>query len=225
MLTVRHRSTTVAPPVNAGPAPSAFTQWCARLLAPVLLAGTLLGALPAQPAAALPAPVFPGWLKAGLVLHYSEQYDNSTIPETTSFALTDTVISVTASEVTFSAHSMLTGGNPATCSFFHTCPTKTYQCSVTGSCSDGSAGLQFWVDPANPLASVKGHDAPFVNMGVQKQLLTDAVTGQKWRVAELYVDVGAEGGLTRYQWQSGLVVQHDEWQDSNKINEDIWYVN
>jgi hypothetical protein len=40
------------------------------------------------------------------------------------------------------------------------------------------------------------------------------------RASPRYAD-GAVGGLSRLQWQSGLVVQHDERQDNNKDNEDL----
>ena len=44
------------------------------------------------------------------------------------------------------------------------------------------------------------------------------------RASPGYGDVGSVDGRSRYQWQSGLVAQHDDWEDNDNVNEDLYYV-
>ena len=195
---------------SAGVSPSwSRARRLVAVLAPVLLVWLTLG----TPAAgALPAPTIPTWVKKGLVLQYREEVDNDYIGED----ITDTVTAVAAGEVHFTIQTRTVGAFP---------DPRTYarECSASGSCPLGAAGYQFFIDPANPLASVSGEHLPIEYLGVHE--IKDDVTGETWKVGELYYANTALGigGLTYFQTGTGLVEAHGEWADHGAYNVIYWY--
>jgi hypothetical protein len=136
-------------------------------------------------ASAASGPSIPGWLRAGLKVHYSEDLNNGA----QGYDITDTVVSVHSGVVDGRTYSV--SDSPGTADTYY------WQCSANGDCP-GHSGTSsivldepvlFWVDPSDPVASVRGQGVPFslLNyLGVSVK----TIEGRKYKVGTLYYTSG-----------------------------------
>jgi hypothetical protein len=139
-------------------------------------------------------PAIPSWVKTGLTLDY-ETDDGSGYVDLKD---TTTVDSVSAAGV--GAQTLTVGPG--------TDRTYTWTCSADGYCPDGAAAFQFWIDPNDPLGSVKGQGTDYQYLGTHS--FTDKENGQTYTVGELHWTsaTGVDRGTILFD-PTGLVVESD----------------
>jgi hypothetical protein len=149
---------------------------------------------PASGGSGSSSPAIPSWVKTGLTLDY-ETDDGSGYVD---LKATTTVDSVSATGV--GAQTLTVGPG--------TDRTYTWTCSADGYCPDGAAAFQFWIDPNDPLGSVKGQGTDYQYLGTHS--FTDKENGQTYTVGELHWTntTGVDRATILFD-PSGLVVESD----------------
>lgn len=125
---------------------------------------------------------------------------------------TTTVDSVNDGTVTGQTHTLAVG----------TDKTYSWTCTSAGYCPDGEAAFQFWVDPSDPLGSVKGQGLPYEYLGTTS--LLDPENRQTYRVGILHYSNAAQTIRNSTFFNSaGLVIEVDAYGDG--IVTQVWYEN
>jgi hypothetical protein len=160
-----------------------------------LLYAALAPALFTPAAHVASAPTLPSWVKAALVLKYTDNLGGYV-----DYDYTDTVSSVSRGVVKVTTYQWSPGVVGTGKSSSWTCPAV-----CTGTAAQTSA--QFWVDPSNPVGSLSGGKWPYRYLGVVNYVLR----GATWRAGELYYPSAHGPVVTYFQARTGLVLYHKEY--------------
>ena len=147
-------------------------------------------------------------MTTGLELHYLTSIDYAYT------GVSDTTTVETATRSSVSARTLTVGTG--------TDKTYDWSCTDDGYCPDGAAAFQFWVDPSDPLGSVRGQGLPYEYLGISS--LPDPETHQSYRVGILHY-ANADGTVknsTFFEVGTGLVIESDAVADG--VVTQLWYV-
>jgi hypothetical protein len=150
----------------------------------------------------------PSWVTPGLVLAYLTDEDSGYV----AIRDTTTVEAVTQGVVTGETQTLAVG----------TDKTYDWTCTASGSCPHGEAAFQFWIDPADPLGSLKGQGLPYEYLGTHA--LYDPENRQSYDVGILHYSnaSGSVRNSTFFQASTGLVIEADAYIDG--LVTEVWYV-
>jgi hypothetical protein len=148
----------------------------------------------------------PGWIRPGLVLGYITDEDSGYV----AIRDTTTVESVSHGVVSGETHALAVG----------TDKTYDWTCTADGSCPDGEAAFQFWIDPKEPLGSVKGQGLPYQYLGTDS--LYDPENRQTYTVGILHYS-NASGSVRNSTFfdSTGLVIEADA--VIGRLVTQVWY--
>jgi hypothetical protein len=169
------------------------------------ISGALATAMFGPAAGAVTPPKLPSWVKPGLVLQYAEDLGGYV-----NYDYTDTVTSVSNGVVDVTTYRW-SPGVPGTASTTH------WSCSAVCTGLPASLSAQFWVDPGDPVASLKGGPWAYRYMGTQDFPLK----GKTWRTGLLYFPSAHGPIVTYFQASTGLVLYHKEYAYSLQYH--VWY--
>jgi hypothetical protein len=161
--------------------------------------------LPAAPSSATAAPLLPAWVKQGLVVEYVDNLGGYV-----DYDYTDTVTSRAHGVVDVTTHEWSPG-------LAGTDKNLEWSCSAACSGIPASTSAQFWVDTANPSASLRSAAFAYKDMGVVNFVLR----GVAWKALLLYCPT-THGPVTSYfQASTGLFLYHKEYGYSYTYH--VWY--
>ncbi len=159
-------------------------------------------------------PIIPAWVHPGLVVIYdgvSAFVTNGRFSQGVQVVMTTRVTSVNAGQVA-GVTQIQTVGAPIGGS-------HAWTCNAAGVCRGDATGMngKFWVDPANPTASVRGPNGePFTLMGSAPY----TVRGKTWAGTTLAYQNPASGWqiVTTYDTKTGLVLAYAENSPSEQVH-------
>lgn len=145
--------------------------------------------------AAAASPVIPSWVKTGFEVQYAEDLGGYV-----DYDYTDSVTARTASEAKITTYRW-SPGVPGTAKYLY------WSCAAACQGLAASTSAQFWVDPSDPLASLKYAPFHYHYQGV----VSFPFKGRTWK-AELVYQPSAHGPIVSYfQASTGLLLYHKEY--------------
>lgn len=173
------------------------------------LATVLAAAATPIAAPASSVPVVPSWVKPKLVLHYADDLGGKV-----AYDYNDTVTSVADGVVSVSTYQW-SPGVPGTAK------TTAWSCPAVCTGLAASLSAQFWIDPADPAASLlSGSTWSYRYMGI----VSFTYDGRTYHVGELYHPTAEGPEVTYFQPGTGLFLYHKEW-DYDPYSLSHWYAN